>query len=199
MGTAMAGNLIAAGHRVIGYVRRPDQMGRIVALGLKATTDISKLFHCDVVISILPDDNVVRDVVFGRVDLGFSGLAEGLRPGAIHLSMSTISTTAASHLAAEHRRHGQGYVAAPVFGNPDAAKARQLFIVAAGDRADVERCRPMVDVLGQKTFVIGSDPAMANLVKLLGNTMTATASKCSEKSSPCSASVGSIPKRLSTF
>jgi 3-hydroxyisobutyrate dehydrogenase-like beta-hydroxyacid dehydrogenase len=38
-------------------------MGRIVALGLKATTDISKLFHCDVVISMLPDDNVVRDVV----------------------------------------------------------------------------------------------------------------------------------------
>ena len=88
--------------------------------------------------------------------------------------MSTISTSAASDLASEHARHGQGYVAAPVFGNPDAAKARQLFIVAAGAPADVERCRPLLDSLGQRTFVIGADPAQANLVKLLGNMMTAT-------------------------
>jgi 3-hydroxyisobutyrate dehydrogenase-like beta-hydroxyacid dehydrogenase len=62
-----------------------------------------------------------------------------------------------------------------VFGNPDAAKARQLFIVAAGAPVDVERCRPLLDHLGQQTFVIGTDPGQANLVKLLGNMMTATA------------------------
>jgi 3-hydroxyisobutyrate dehydrogenase-like beta-hydroxyacid dehydrogenase len=89
--------------------------------------------------------------------------------------MSTISTATSSHLAREHARHGHGYVAAPVFGNPDAAKARQLFIVAAGVAADVERCRPLIDNLGQQTFVIGTDPEQANLVKLLGNMMTATA------------------------
>jgi 3-hydroxyisobutyrate dehydrogenase-like beta-hydroxyacid dehydrogenase len=61
-----------------------------------------------------------------------------------------------------------------VFGNPDAAKARQLFIVAAGAAADVERCQPVFDILGQKTFVIGADPGHANLIKLLGNMMTAT-------------------------
>ena len=96
-------------------------------------------------------------------------------PGAIHLSMSTISTAAASLLAREHARNGQGYVAAPVFGNPDAAKARQLFIVAAGVAADVERCQPILDSLGQRTFVIGAEPGHANLVKLLGNMMSATA------------------------
>ena len=96
-------------------------------------------------------------------------------PGAIHLSMSTISSAAASLLASEHARNGQGYVAAPVFGNPDAAKARQLFIVAAGAPADVERCHPILDILGQRTFVIGDDPGEANLIKLLGNMMSATA------------------------
>ncbi len=175
MGTAMAANLAAAGHRVIAYVRRPDQMGRLTALGLKPTTDITSLFHCKVVISMLPDDNAVRDVVFGREDLGSGGLATGLRPGAIHLSMSTISTEAASHAAAEHARRGQGYVAAPVFGNPDAAKARQLFIVAAGVPADVARCQPLLDSLGQQTFVVDTVPEHANLVKLLGNMITATA------------------------
>ena len=174
MGTAMATNLAAAGYRVIAYVRRPDQMDKLAELGLKPTTKITDLFDCEVVISMLPDDTAVRDVVIGREDLGIDGLASGLQRGAIHLSMSTISTSAASDLAKEHARHGQGYVAAPVFGNPDAAKARQLFVVAAGAQTDVERCRPLFDRLGQKTFVIGTDPEHANLIKLLGNMMTAT-------------------------
>jgi 3-hydroxyisobutyrate dehydrogenase-like beta-hydroxyacid dehydrogenase len=174
MGTAMAANLGAAGHRVVAYVRRPDQMDKLAALGLKPTTERTNLFDCEVVISMLPDDDAVRDVVFGRQDLGIAGLASGLKRGAIHLSMSTISTSAASDLAREHARHGQGYVAAPVFGNPDAARTRQLFIVAAGAPADVERCQPLFASLGQRTFVIGTNPEHANLIKLLGNMMTAT-------------------------
>src|SRR5204863_9065333 len=73
-----------------------------------------------------------------------------------------------------HARHGQRYVAAPVFGNPDAAKTRQLFVVVAGAPADIERCRPLIGNLGQRTFIVGDNPADANLVKLLGNMMTAT-------------------------
>jgi 3-hydroxyisobutyrate dehydrogenase-like beta-hydroxyacid dehydrogenase len=160
---------------VIAYVRRQDQIGKLEALGLRPTTDITDLFNCDVVISMLPDDDAVREIVFGRNDIGLEGLAAGLMPGAIHLSMSTISSAAAAHLASEHARNGQGYVAAPVFGNPDAAKARQLFIVAAGATADVERCQPILDGIGQRTFVIGTEPGEANLFKLLGNMMSATA------------------------
>jgi len=174
MGTAMAANLVPAGHRVIAYVRRPDQMDRLATLGLEPTTEFTSLFECDIVISMLPDDAAVREVVFGREDLAVEGLAAGLKRGAIHLSMSTISTSTASLLAAEHARHGQGYVAAPVFGNPDAARARQLFIVAAGAPTDVERCQPLFDSLGQKTFVVSAEPSHANLIKLLGNMMTAT-------------------------
>ncbi len=175
MGTAMAANLVASGRRVIAYVRRPDQVGRLEALGLRVTTDITDLLDCKVVISMLPDDAAVREIVFGRKDTGLEGLAAGLMGGAIHLSMSTISTAAASMLASEHARNGQGYVAAPVFVNPDAAKARQLFIVAAGVAADVERCQPILDEIGQRTFVIGTEPGDANLFKLLGNMMSATA------------------------
>jgi 3-hydroxyisobutyrate dehydrogenase-like beta-hydroxyacid dehydrogenase len=84
-----------------------------------------------------------------------------------------------------------------VFGNPDDAKARQLFIAAAGASADVERCRPILDALGQGTFVIGADPRDANLFKLLGNMMSATAleMRCSEKSLPWYASGDSIRSR----
>jgi 3-hydroxyisobutyrate dehydrogenase-like beta-hydroxyacid dehydrogenase len=174
MGAPMAKNLADAGHRVIAYVRRPERMGRLLALGLKPTTDFSDLFDCEVVVSMLPDDAAVRDIVLGRDDLRVDGLGMGLMPGAIHLSMSTISTAAAGHFANAHARYGQGYVAAPVFGNPDAAKARQLFVMTAGATVDVERCRPLLDSLGQQTFVVGQDPAHANLIKLLGNMFTAT-------------------------
>jgi 3-hydroxyisobutyrate dehydrogenase-like beta-hydroxyacid dehydrogenase len=175
MGTAMAVNLAATGRRVIAYVRRPDRIGKLEALGLNPTTDIGDLIDCEVVITMLPDDDAACEIVFGRGDGDLDGLAAGLLSGAIHLSMSTISTAAASLLASEHARYGQGYVAAPVFGNPDAAKARQLYIVAAGVPADVERCQPILDTLGQRTFVVGADPGEANLVKLLGNMMSVTA------------------------
>jgi len=175
MGTAMAANLAASGGQVISYVRHLDQVDKLKALDLKPTTEIAKLFDCKVVISMLPDDDAAREIVFGRKDIGLVGLAEGLMPGSIHISMSTISTATASLLASEHARRGHGYVAAPVFGNPAAAKTRQLFIVAGGVPTDVERCRPLLESLGQRVFVIGTNPADANLFKLLGNMVTATA------------------------
>jgi 3-hydroxyisobutyrate dehydrogenase-like beta-hydroxyacid dehydrogenase len=174
MGKAMAANLAAAGYRVTAYLRRPDQSKELAALGLRATTEIASVFDSDIVVSMLPDDAAVREVVFGGQEPGVPGLASRLKHGAVHLCMSTISTSMASQVAAEHARQGQGYVAAPVFGNPDAAKTRQLFIIAAGAASDVERCQPLFDALGQKTFVVGTDPSQANLVKLLGNMMTAT-------------------------
>jgi 3-hydroxyisobutyrate dehydrogenase-like beta-hydroxyacid dehydrogenase len=123
---------------------------------------------------MLPDDAAAHENVFGSSSPERAGLAPGLKPGALHLSMSTISPAMSSSIAAEHARRGQNYVAAPVFGNPDAAKARELFIIAAGQSDQVDRCRPIFDLVGQRTFVIGSDPAGANLVKLAGNAMTAT-------------------------
>jgi 3-hydroxyisobutyrate dehydrogenase-like beta-hydroxyacid dehydrogenase len=176
MGSVMAANLAAGGCRVVAYIRRPDRAEELAALGLHPSLEIEDLFECDIVISMLPDDAAVHDIVFGRGDqLGLDGLASSLAPGAVHLSMSTISTAAAARFASEHERCNQHYVAAPVFGNPDAAKARELFIIAAGEPDHVARIQPIFDLLGQRTFYVGADPASANLVKLAGNVMTATA------------------------
>jgi 3-hydroxyisobutyrate dehydrogenase-like beta-hydroxyacid dehydrogenase len=174
MGAAMAANLVRTGCEVRGYVRRPERMKELAALGLETSTDTADLFDCDIVVSMLPDDKAICDVMFGRdARRGLNGLASGLAPNAIHLSMGTISTTASSTIAAEHDKRDQGYVAAPVFGNPDAAAARQLYIVAAGSADHIQRCQPIFDVLGQRTFVVGRDPAAANLIKLAGNALTA--------------------------
>src|SRR5258708_4482768 len=174
MGRAMAINLVAAGFKVLAYVRRPERAAELTALGLIPTTDIRDLFSCRIVVTMVTDDQAVRDIFFGNPKLGIDGLAAGLMPGAIHLSMSTIGPATASELAMQHVQRGLGYVAAPVLGNPDAAAARELFIIAAGVETDVDRCRPLLDALGHQTFVIGTDPAAANLVKLAGNMLTAT-------------------------
>jgi 3-hydroxyisobutyrate dehydrogenase-like beta-hydroxyacid dehydrogenase len=174
MGIAMATNLATAGYRVIAHTRSMDRIEELAALGLEPQTDLTELFDCEIVISMLPDDTAVREVVLGREQSGFDGLARGLMPGAVHLSMGTISSEAASQLAAEHASYGSGYVAAPVFGNPDAAKSRELYILAAGPPIDIDRCQPIFKILGQQTFVIGADPGAANLLKLAGNMLTAT-------------------------
>lgn len=168
MGAAMASNLATA-YPVIGFVRRPDQIDTLARLGIRAVTDMLPVLDCDIVITMLPDDAAVREVVYGGK---VPGLAASLARGAIHLSMSTIGPHCAGELAAEHARCGQGYVAAPVLGNPDAARARQLFILAAGAAAEIERCRPLFDCLGQRTFDIGTDQPVANFVKLASNAIS---------------------------
>jgi 3-hydroxyisobutyrate dehydrogenase-like beta-hydroxyacid dehydrogenase len=167
----MAANLVAAGFRVVGYVRDPEQSERLAAAGIEPVTALGALDGCSPVISTVPDDAALTTIVVGPRQS--DGLLKHLAPDAIHLSMSTISPQCASDLAGLHARHDRGYVAAPVFGNPDAAKARELFVIAAGLRRHVESCQPVFDAIGQKTFVIGTDPAAANLVKLAGNVMSA--------------------------
>ncbi len=88
--------------------------------------------------------------------------------------MSTISVALSRKLAEEHARRGHKYIAAPVFGRPEAAEAGKLFIVAAGDKDAVERHRPLLEALGQRVFVMGDKPEMANVVKLSGNFLIAS-------------------------
>jgi 3-hydroxyisobutyrate dehydrogenase-like beta-hydroxyacid dehydrogenase len=173
MGTAMATNLVRAGCDVRAYVRRPERIKELAALGIETSADVEDLFSCEIVVSMLPDDKAVWEVMFGSDPRLGTGLASGLMPGAIHLSMSTIGTAAASAIESQHAQLNQAYVAAPVFGNPDAAETRQLYIVAAGAGYYIERCQPIFDILGQRTFLVGSEPAAANLIKLAGNALTA--------------------------
>ena len=83
--------------------------------------------------------------------------------------MSTISVALSQRLDAFHKDAGQAYVAAPVFGRPDAAAAGKLFIVAAGKAAAIKKAEPAMEAMSQRVFIVGDRPAHANLVKLAGN------------------------------
>jgi 3-hydroxyisobutyrate dehydrogenase-like beta-hydroxyacid dehydrogenase len=118
----------------------------------------------EVVFTMLADDRGVEDVVFGD-----HGLLAGLPAGAAHVSSSTISVVLSKRLAAAHAAAGQRYVAAPVFGRPDAAAARQLWVLAAGPADAVTRCQPLFDAIGRGTSHLGEEATAANVVKLAGN------------------------------
>ena len=167
MGAAFALNLIADGCRVLAYDRNPARVAALRAAGADGIADLAGVAVCDVVLTSLSDDEALKSVTLG-------GLAPSMRRGAVHLSMSTVSPGLSRHLAAEHERRGQNYVAAPVLGNPDLAHSRQLFVIAAGKPSAVEAVRALLERLGQRLFVIGEDPGAANLMKLAGNALTAT-------------------------
>jgi 3-hydroxyisobutyrate dehydrogenase-like beta-hydroxyacid dehydrogenase len=171
MGHAFAVNLIEDGHQVFVYDR--DAKRTAALTGARAAAQLADLAACDVVMTSLPDDDALAAVA-----LGPDGLAGILAPNAVHVSTSTVSPALSRRVAEEHARHRQDYIAAPVLGNPDFARARKLFVLAAGSASAMEKVRPLLERLGQRLFIIGEDAALANLVKLAANVLTATTLEC---------------------
>ena len=91
MGSAMAANLVTGGATVRGYVRKPARNADLKALGIEPTNEMVDLFGCDIVITMVSDDAAAHEIVFGAGSPAGEGLASGLKPGALHISMSTIS------------------------------------------------------------------------------------------------------------
>jgi 3-hydroxyisobutyrate dehydrogenase-like beta-hydroxyacid dehydrogenase len=170
MGSAMATNLLKAGHDVTVFNRSPEKRQALVKLGAHEAARVADACQGEAVITMLADDNAVRGMVLGK-----GGVIESLTKGAIHVSMSTISVALSKELAQAHADAGLRFVAAPVFGRPEAAAAAKLFIVAGGNPATIKACQPLFDVIGQKTTVISEEPQAANLVKLSGNFLIAAA------------------------
>jgi 3-hydroxyisobutyrate dehydrogenase-like beta-hydroxyacid dehydrogenase len=112
---------------------------------------------------------VADDAALDAVSNGEHGILAGLPKDGLHISMSTVGVHIARAMTSLHEAAGCRYLAAPVFGRPDAAAAAKLSIVAAGDAADVTRAEPVFKALGQVHFHVGPQPEQANTVKLAGN------------------------------
>ena len=170
MGAAMAANLIADGHTVTVYNRSPAKAAVLVAKGARIAASVADACRGDVVVTMLADDHAVGDVV-----LGDEGVVASLPPGALHVSMSTISVELSERMTAAHGTKDQHYLAAPVFGRPEAAAAAKLFVVTAGSPQSIATAQPLFDAMGQRTFIVAERPSAANLVKLSGNFLIAAA------------------------
>ncbi len=170
MGLPMARHLQDAGHSLTVYNRTQSKAEPLVAKGARlAQTPGDAARDAEVVFTMLSDDQAMEEVLFAE-----DSLLEALKPGAIHVSSSTISVSLAEFLTESHAESGQGFVSAPVFGRPEAAQAKQLWVLAAGAKADVERCRPLLEAIGRGLTVLGERAPAANVVKLSGNFLIAS-------------------------
>ena len=171
MGQAMASNLITAGYALHIYNRTPDKAAALVAQGARLAHQPSQTVEPGgVVITMLSDDQALESVVLSE-----NQFLECLRPNGIHVSMSTISPALARRLAQHHREYQVSYVAAPVFGRPEAAAARNLWICVSGNGAAKQRVHPVLKAMGQGIFDFGEEPGAAHAVKLAGNFLLASA------------------------
>ncbi|MBV9850038.1 MAG: NAD(P)-dependent oxidoreductase [Armatimonadetes bacterium] len=165
MGQAMARNLLKAGFRLRVYNRTAERAEPLARLGAaRAAQPGETVPPGGIVFTMLTNDQAVGDVAQGE-----HGLLNALGEGGVHVSMSTIAPDTARWLARRHEERGQHYVAAPVFGKPDAAAAAKLWIATSGPADAKERARPFLEAMGQGIYDFGDDPGAAHVVKLTGN------------------------------
>ena len=171
MGAAMATRLLDAGYPLIVWNRSPDKAAALVAQGARlAANPADAVGEADFVFSMVSDDKALDEVC-----LGAQGILAAMKPGALHVSMSTILPATAKRLALAHAANNTAYVAAPVFGRPEAAAAGMLWICISGAENDKARLIPVLAPLCQQHYDFGTDPAAANVLKLAGNFMIASA------------------------
>ena len=169
MGHAMADNLLTAGYSLSVYNRTPEKAAALVARGATLAVHPAQTAEPGgIVITMLSDDQAVETVTSGE-----NGFLARLGPRGIHLSMTTISPRLARRLAHDHHRFQVAYLAAPVFGRPDAAATRRLWICLSGPSESKERVRPVLQALGQGIFDFGEEPSAAHVVKAAGNFLLA--------------------------
>lgn len=171
MGMPMAMRFLEAGHPVVVWNRSPDKAAPLVARGARqAMSPAEAVAEADFVFSMVADDPALDEIT-----LGSHGMLGAMKSGAVHVSMSTILPETSRRLAFAHAERGTAYVAATVFGRPEAAAAGMLWICLSGAEADRARVIPLLAHLCRQHYDFGSDPGAANVLKLAGNFMIAAA------------------------
>jgi len=169
MGKGIAKSLLAAGHEVVVWNRSRAAIDELVGAGATAADSAAAAARGGVLHSMLADDRALRAVLFD------DGALAAMPSDGVHVNHATISVALARELAAAHRARDVAYVAAPVFGRPDAAVAGKLHVLAAGDAAAIARVRPQLEAIGQSLWPLGDAPERANIAKIAGNFMIASA------------------------
>lgn len=165
MGYPIAKNILDAGFKITVYNRTTDKMSSLLSEGAHGAASPKEAAEgADAVITCLMDDQTELDSTSGA-----EGLLAGLKRGGVHIGTATISPTCAATLAEMHRKNGTHYVAAPLFGRPDAAAAGKLLTYVAGDEAVVIACKNLFEAYTGSHIYMGEDQKIVNSIKLTMN------------------------------
>ena len=166
MGWPMAQHLRRAGHALVVQDAAPGRAEAFArATGaIPAANPAEVAAGCTLLITMLPDGHVVRDVL-----LGPDGAAAALRHGALVVDMSSADPTAYPEIERALLARGSGLIDAPVSGGVKGAEAATLTIMAGGDDRLIDRAQPVLEVMSGKVFrtgPLGSGQAMKALNNL---------------------------------
>jgi len=165
MGQGMAGRILSAGHDLLLCDPVPGQTTALEAAGAVSTeSPAAAIAGRDVVISMLPSDEVLATVLYGD-----DGLLASIAENSIHMAMGTHGVPAINKAAEAHKKAQRVFIACPVLGRPDLAAEGLLRLVPGGPPEAIEKVRPLLDVLGQQTFEVGANPQAATAVKIANN------------------------------
>ncbi|WP_207514443.1 NAD(P)-dependent oxidoreductase [Longitalea luteola] len=172
LGTPIAENLQEKGHQLFVYNRTASKTKALTDKGATALATVKELaVECAVIITMVADDKALKSICEGD-----DGLIENMQPGGVHIAMSTILPLTAAELSEQHQQHGSHYLAAPVFGRPEAARARKLNFVVSGEATVRQQYEQLFkDAGGAGVWDFGDAITAANTVKLCGNFMIAAA------------------------
>jgi 3-hydroxyisobutyrate dehydrogenase-like beta-hydroxyacid dehydrogenase len=167
MGSGLAESLLRAGHEVAVWNRSKPPLERLRAKGAHAVDAPVEAFAADAVVTMLANDEAVREVVLD------GGLLKHAGGRTVHVMSATISVALAKELEAVHAEKRVALVCAPVLGRPDVAQKGELNVLAAGAPAALAKIQPVLEAIGRKTWWLGGQPHKANVAKLSANYMIA--------------------------
>ena len=157
MGDPMVRNLRKAGYELVLNDIDPERARTLAAeVGAEVAARLPELAQrCRVVITMVPDGRVVREIALGREGMPESGLAAGLVRGSVLIDMSSSAPIGTRELGSELAARGIDMIDAPVSGGVRRAITGQLAVMVGGDTAVIERCRPVLSAMGSQLFVVG--------------------------------------------
>lgn len=172
LGSPIAENVLQKNQRLFVYNRTASKAEPLVEKGAIRCTSIKELAQkCDIVFSVVSDDGALSDVTKGD-----NGIAQNLKEHGVHVSVSTILPATAKELAQVHKQFNNHYIAAPVMGRPEAARAGKLNFLVSGEAKIIETIRPLLhDAGGIGIWEFGNETQAANVAKLCTNFLIVSA------------------------
>ncbi len=167
LGTPIAQNLIEAGYHLQVYNRTSSKLDDLDQNSItRCSSPAESANGVAFIVTVLSDDKAVMEILTNE-----NGILKTLPEGAVHISVSTILPETAKELDALHRAAGNHYLTSPVFGRPEAAAAKKLWVCLSGPEEIKEAARPLLESTSQGIIDFGEEAGAANVVKLAGNFM----------------------------
>jgi 3-hydroxyisobutyrate dehydrogenase len=164
MGGGMAASILKAGYSLTVHDLRQEIAKSLLDDGASwADTPKALAEASDIVFTCLPGPPEVEAVALGK-----DGIIEGIRPNGIYIDTSTSSPTLARRIYSAFKEKGAIMMDAPVSGGPAGASTGKLQIMASGDEATFQQCKPVLDAIGDRVNYMGK-VGSGTICKLMHN------------------------------